>query len=313
MRFSTFLLTALALGLIFPATASAQLSTAAQTGFVRISAPAPSDGEAAPSGTGPGASESGGAAPDAIDPEEEAMTLFRAGQIAFRNQDYRRALEFFQDAQSRHPSPIFHFNIGLCYEALEKPEQAIDAFNAYLRSGPDDRADIETKIAALEKKVEEQASAAPPPSSDPTAPGPEAPTDPAPPLETSPSTDEKPGRALVITGAVLAGVGGVLAGGVGTWQGIVALDESDYVNQVTLDGNPQGATLAETEAADDAGRRAQTIQVASIAAGAAIGLTGVALLVVGVLKNKKAADTAALQISPTADRTSAGLSLSGRF
>ena len=247
--------------------------------------------------------------PEAFDPEEEAMTLFSAGKIAFRNQNFRRALEFFQDAQSLHSSPIFHYNIGLCYEALEKPEQAIDAYSAYLRSGPNDRKAIEAKIAALQAKVEAGAgaAAAPPPSSgEPTAAGPNTPG-------TEVDTPKKPGRALVITGAVLTGVGAALAGGLGAWQGLVALDQSEKVNDAMFEGNPAGLTLEETQAADTDGRNAQTIEVVSIAAGAAIGLTGVALLVVGVLRNKKAQDTAAIQLSPAADRTSAGLSLSGRF
>ena len=200
MRFSIHLPLAVAVTLVLPTTAFARSSA----GFVRVGAPAPEE-EADP------------AEPD---PEEEAMTLFRAGQIAYRNQDFRRALEFFQDAQSRHPSPIFHFNIGLCYEALEKPEQAIDAYRAYLRSGPEDRSEIEGKITKLEEKLAEkkrkaaEAKAAPTEAPATAEAGPEAETGTADPTTpTDAPADTKPGRALIITGAALTAVGAAVAGG----------------------------------------------------------------------------------------------------
>ena len=100
MRFSTILPTAALLGLFLPATASAQVSTSVQlgmrTGFVRVNAPAPETGD---STNAPPAGEDGAPVPEEFNPEEEAMTLFSAGKIAFRNQNFRRALEFFQDAR----------------------------------------------------------------------------------------------------------------------------------------------------------------------------------------------------------------------
>ena len=112
--------------------------------------------------------------------------------------------------------------------------------------------------------------------------------------------------------ALIDGVGAAL-GGVGVWQGLEAFNYTDSVDGVSLEGNPDGLTLAETEDLDAKGRRAQSFQLASIAAGAAIGITGGALLVVGVLRNKRAQDTPTVLVTPTGDRTSAGLSLSGRF
>ncbi len=319
MHFRSRVSTLLSLCLALPvASLGVSGQALASTSGFRLAPPeeGPAEGEAPP----PGGS--------ADDLEEEAMTLFQAGQIAFRARDFRRALEFFQDAQSRHPSPIFHYNIGLCYEALERPEQAIDAYNAYLRSGPEDRPEVEQRIAKLEAKIAEAKAAADAEAETTaeaetgegtagegteTTPAPEGPeVSGAVGSEPVDDTPQKPGNGLLIGGAVLAGTGVALVG-VGAWQGVRAGRIGDDVDTVMNEGNPEGLTLAETQALDDDGRRAQTIQIATLAAGSILGVTGIALIALGITKNKKAARSANVFVTPVAGRNGSGVSISGRF
>jgi tetratricopeptide (TPR) repeat protein len=223
--------------------------------------------------------------------EALAMSHFEIGTKAYATGEYESALRRFQDAQGLYPSPNFHYNIGQCYEALERPQQAIDSYSAFLRAVPDtpDRANIENKIARLKKRIEDEKEAG-------TA---ETPT--APP----------PGRALIASGAVLTGLGSAVAIGGGLGFGLRALERSDQVDQVFEDGNPDGLTLDETERLDEQGRKAQTRQIITMAAGGAVAAVGITLLALGIVEKRRAGklETAGPLLGPGL----AGVSLSGRF
>ena len=108
---------------------------------------------------------------EGIDTEKKAMEVYSKGKEAYDSGDYDEALQLFLEAQSLFPSPVFHYNIGLCHESLESFDQAIISFKAYLRSyesaygeQPEDQVNTENKIARLEqaiedKKAEEEAAA----------------------------------------------------------------------------------------------------------------------------------------------------------
>lgn len=234
--------------------------------------------------------------------EALAQAHFRLGTVQYQSGEYQSALENFQDAQALFPSPQFFYNIAQCYESLENWEQAINNYKAYLRGSPDarDRANTENKIKRLEKLVELGDKA--------TEADKEAAKAPMP--ETKPK-DKPPGRPLVITGAVLTGVGAAVAIGGGAGFGVQAADRADQVDAVQNGGNPQGLSVKETKALDDEGKQAQTLQIVMISAGAAVGLVGVALLAVGISKNKKAKGKTA--VVPTFGPGQGGFAVVGRF
>ncbi|MCA9696765.1 MAG: tetratricopeptide repeat-containing protein, partial [Myxococcales bacterium] len=217
--------------------------------------------------------------------------------------------------QSLYPSPVFHYNIARCYQSLENYEQAIISYEAYLRSyksafgeEPDDQIDVENTVEKLHLtidkiKAQEEAAAA-------EAAKPKIIIQQVPGEDTTP-----PGRGLVIGGGVLLGVGVALAAGGGAGFGVAAARHADEIDAIYNGGNPERVTLTEAQDIDAAGRRAQLGQIVSMSAGGALAVTGVALLVVGVIKNKKAGakQESKPEVAPIAGPNGAGLMIRGRF
>lgn len=242
----------------------------------------------------------------AVDTEARAMKAYRDGQEAYDAGNYAEALELFLEAQSLYPSPDFHYNIGKCHEALENYEQAVVSYKAYLRSynsayneDPADKVNIENKIERLEKQVEAEKAA------DEA----ERNKEPEVIIKTVPGEDKPkpPGRALIITGGVLTGVGvGVVVAGAAVF-GTRASSISNELDDV-YDGNPNRVTLEEARQLDADGRAAELNQILMISIGSAIAVTGVALLAVGVVKKKKGPT-----VAPAVGPEGAGLVIRGRF
>lgn len=231
---------------------------------------------------------------------EQAMVSYDLGKKAYNAARYEDALEHFQEAATRYASPDFQYNIGLCYERLDKPEEAVRAFRTYLRAKPEakDRANVEDRIFTLEKEIEEAKN----------QPAQEAP-DPEP---VEPQEDLPSGKGLILAGAVLTGIGGAVGIGGGLGFGIAASNRSASVDDVS-DGNPDDLTFSEAQTLDDEGRRFETLQIVMAASGAAVAITGVALLAVGLKRKKRAEAGPTATLVPTWSGRSAGLSLQGRF
>ena len=232
---------------------------------------------------------------------EQAMVSYDLGKKAYNAARYEDALEHFQEAATRYASPDFQYNIGLCYERLNKPEEAVRAFRTYLRAKPEakDRPNVEDRIFSLEKQIED-AKNQPPPDGDPV---------PEPVEEVEPLPN---GKTLILVGAVLTGVGGAVGIGGGLGFGLAARNRSLAVEDVA-DGNPQDLTFSEAETLDDEGRQFETLQIVMAATGAAVAITGVALLAVGLKRKKRAEAGPTATLVPTWTGRSAGLSLQGRF
>lgn len=289
------------------------VSTAIATAVVLASVPAfagpPADEPPAqtPSGTDAAPPADGSQEELKPSPEQQAMELFRQGEEAYGLADYDKALEHFQDAQSLYPSAVFHYNIGQCYEALEKLEQAVTAYRAYLRSNPNDAANVERKVETLEDLLASESKPEPAPEPGPT---------PEPQPEDKDRKKEFPAGVLIGLGAagiVLGGVGlGVGAGVFGTRAGNLS-DELDAVNN----GNPDRLTREEAQDLETRGQSAQTLQIVFMSVGGALAVLGTAELISGIIlhrKQKKAAESRpSVTAAPVFTTSGAGLSLTGRF
>jgi tetratricopeptide (TPR) repeat protein len=75
------------------------------------------------------------------------------GRSYFGQERYAEALKEFNEAYRLSHRSAFLYNIGVCYENLGQPEQAIDAFERFLREDTSDRADVEARIAKLRSQV----------------------------------------------------------------------------------------------------------------------------------------------------------------
>jgi hypothetical protein len=115
-----------------------------------------------------------------------------------------------------------------------------------------------------------------------------------------------PGRGLVIGGSVLAGVGaaglGVMVGGM-----VVGSSNDDISDLPTTDLDTRADRFR-------MGRLGNALAIAGGVGGGVLLGVGVALLVVGLKKNRAAGqDTAKLTLVPTFDATQVGVGLLGRF
>lgn len=226
----------------------------------------------------------------------EAREAFTRGTELYGQAKFEEALEAFLDAQSLYPSPDFHYNIGQCYESLEKYEEAIRAYKSYLRGSPDaeDYASVESKIERLERTAEERANE-----------------------NAGPSVDEqkqaKTSKALVISGAAVIGVGAAGALATGVAFGLQARSLSQQVDDINAGSNPDELTLAEVEDLDARGRRAEVLQIVGVGVGGGVAVVGAILLAVGLKKRPKPDDAPQARLTPMLGFKGTGVALTGRF
>jgi hypothetical protein len=114
------------------------------------------------------------------DTTRHAKELFEQGTTLFNLGQFDKAIEAWQEGYKAKPDPGFLYNIGQAYRLKGDPAKAIFFYRGYLRTSPKapNRADVETKIAALQKEVQSETKpvgtppavvAAPPPASPPPA------------------------------------------------------------------------------------------------------------------------------------------------
>lgn len=96
--------------------------------------------------------------------EQEARTVFEAGQLAYDDARYDDALESFRRAHALSGRAQLLYNIGLCLDYLSRRREAIEAFESYLAAEPDapNRRNVEARIRRarelLAREEEERAS-----------------------------------------------------------------------------------------------------------------------------------------------------------
>jgi hypothetical protein len=120
------------------------------------------------------------------DDTTRAKELFQQGTTLFDLGEFDKAIDAWQQGYKEKPDPGFLYNIGQAYRLKGDSQKAIFFYRGYLRNSPKaaNRADIEAKIAALQKSAGEPKPAtppAPPSVPPPVAPAPVSPTPVAPP------------------------------------------------------------------------------------------------------------------------------------
>ena len=95
--------------------------------------------------------------PAAADDREKAAAYFRQGQAYFQRGDFDRALGEYKAAYQLSKEPSLIFNIGLCHDRANRPEEALLAFQRYLELAPNGDVADETReeIARLTPVVEQ--------------------------------------------------------------------------------------------------------------------------------------------------------------
>jgi len=71
------------------------------------------------------------------------------GVDALKRGDYHAALARFEEAYALVPSPKIHYDFGLAYVGLERPAEALAAFERFIAEAPDAPPDKREKAASL--------------------------------------------------------------------------------------------------------------------------------------------------------------------
>jgi hypothetical protein len=103
------------------------------------------------------------------DDPQKAKQLFQEGTTYFDLGQFDKAIDSWQQGYKAKPDPGFLYNIGQAYRLAGDPQKAIFFYKGYLRNSPKapNRADVEQRIAALQKQITEGGGKSPPPITNP--------------------------------------------------------------------------------------------------------------------------------------------------
>lgn len=271
------------------------------------------------------------------DPVAEATQLFQDGQAKYETLDYEGAIDTWMKAYVKFPdTDEFRATRGTVLYAIaqarldlygtDKDKQhlvlAQRILSSYLSkldpADTDTRASVQEWLDKVEAKLAEaDKAAAPAPVAGPVEPEEpqplpaEEPAQPADPGPADAPASGRPGKGLIIGGAVMTAVGVGVAAGAGTALGLAAKGRSDDVDAVMNGGNPNDLTAEQTQTLEDEGFALQTGQIISIAAGGALAIGGIVMLAVGAKRNKSG--SARASVTPAFGPRFSGLVLQGRF
>ena len=93
--------------------------------------------------------------------QRRGQEVLPLGHAPLRSRRVPAALDDFKEAYRLKDDPVFLYNIAQCYRIMNKNEEALNFYRSYLRRAPDapNRAEVETKIAALQDAIASQEKA----------------------------------------------------------------------------------------------------------------------------------------------------------
>jgi tetratricopeptide (TPR) repeat protein len=251
--------------------------------------------------------------------EATAHDHYRKGMSFYDLGRFDDAIREFEAAYQYQEDPFYIFNLAQAYRRAGNGAKALELYRTYLRKVPNapDRADVEQRIANLEKSLR---SAPPAPVSPPPSPA-AAPAA----VASAPSSLPLPGAGssaslpaggvheadrppapvrrsnLAFTGGVATAVAGLALVGTGAFFGIRAKQKFD---EALGDGARYDPSL------DDSARRAQTLEYVFLGVGAAAIATGGVLVVLGLQDDGPRRRTA---LVPLVDGQGVRLTFAGVF
>jgi hypothetical protein len=174
------------------------------------------------------------------------------GRVLFAKGDYQAALEIYATLFAEKSDPIYLRNIGRCYQKLEQPKNAVNAFREYLRRSkvkPAEKAEVDGFIQEMEDLQKRQAATTPPPATETPASTvdssrPAAVSAP-PPAAEPPASDSAPGATLTREAAPAdepSGSGGSIATRWWFWTGLAVLVAGGAATAFALTHTTPGVT-----------------------------------------------------------------------
>jgi tetratricopeptide (TPR) repeat protein len=100
--------------------------------------------------------------------KEMARKRYEMGMLLFQRGKYADALRELEAAKAAFDRPEFDYNIGLCLAKLDRPGEAADALERFVKARPNDpeAPSIRTRIAELRQQLQKPPPAEPAPVSD---------------------------------------------------------------------------------------------------------------------------------------------------
>lgn len=95
--------------------------------------------------------------------ESEARALFEAGRTAYDNGHFEDALERFRESYELSGRAGLLFNVGAAAERLQRQDEALAAYEAYLEAQPDapNAANVRARVDILRRAIAERAQEPP--------------------------------------------------------------------------------------------------------------------------------------------------------
>jgi hypothetical protein len=92
----------------------------------------------------------------AAEADRRALTLYEEGSAAFAREDYSTAAARFEAAFTLSPRPRILYNLGVTYDRMGIPQQAVDAYERFLHQLPNapERAQVEERLRVLRADAE---------------------------------------------------------------------------------------------------------------------------------------------------------------
>jgi Tetratricopeptide repeat len=206
---------------------------------------------------------------------------------------YQEAVDEYQKVYEIDGDPVMLYNIAQAYRLNDQPQDAIHFYRRYLQRAPEarNRDDVERKIAAQEKAIEDKRKAAaavqppPVPTPPPTPPKPKLETEPPPPpppppvvtIPTPPPQPEGSSTTRKVVGWSMIGAG-VAADVVAVVEGIRAKNRSDALTKAASDpSHPQPFDPS----LQSEGKTANIVAIVCGIAGTAVAVAGAIVLITG--------------------------------
>lgn len=216
------------------------------------------------------------AAKKAPDATAEAKAHFNKGTAFYSQARYEDAIAELEAAYRAKPHGVINYNLAQCYEKLGDISKALAKYQDYLREVPDakDRATVESVIANLQRRLDEQqraqqAQVTPEPPAKPAIPTPAVQQPPPQLIQPAPEPPRERKRTWTWVATAASGMALAAAGGMGMW----ARRDSDALR---ADVHEQ---VRAQELHDGALRKSQAANVLYGVAGAAA-VAGVTLFIV---------------------------------
>jgi hypothetical protein len=223
--------------------------------------------------------------------KQEIHVHYQQATRAYDLGKYQEAVEEYQKVYEIDGDPVMLYNIAQAYRLNDQPQESIHFYRRYLQRSPEARnkEDVERKITAMEKLIEERRKAAalvapPPPKTEvkpvtvpqPVAPPPVvaapvvvAPPPPPPPPETS--------TTRLVVGWSMVGVG-VASIAVAIVEGIKAKNRGDELTQKS-NQTPPLPWSSDLETIQSEGKTANIVAIVCGIAGTGLGVAGAIVLI----------------------------------